>query len=358
MSDSPRGSEAGPPDEEGAGSGVRTFLIADVRGYTHFTQAHGDEAAAQLAGAFASTTRAVAARCGGAVIELRGDEALVVFASARQALRAAVELQEEFAGGSGDAPALPLGVGIGVDAGEAVPLEQGYRGGALNLAARLCANARAGEVLASEGVTHLSGRVQGLEFRDPVWLRVKGLPRPMRAYQVVREGAARVKRRRRPAEVSARRRWTWIAVTGALVAAAAGALVFAAQPVPCPRTRSRVSTPTSAGAIDPGNNRLVDQVRVGAGPGRMADGVPVALGRERLRQHRLAHRPGHRERAGHSGRRRPDRDRGRSGVRLGRVQPAREASSGSIRSSTGQSGAACRSETARAASRSVPVLCG
>ena len=60
MSDSRRGSEARPPDGEDTGSGVRTFLIADVRGYTHFTQAHGDEAAAQLTGAFASTTRAVA----------------------------------------------------------------------------------------------------------------------------------------------------------------------------------------------------------------------------------------------------------------------------------------------------------
>jgi hypothetical protein len=205
------------------------------------------------------------------VIELRGDEALVVFASARQALRAAVELQEEFAGGSGVAPALPLGVGIGVDAGEAVPLEQGYRGGALNLAARLCANARAGEVLASEGVTHLSGRVEGLEFRDPDWLRVKGLPRPMRAYQVVREGAARVKRRRRPAEVSDRRRWTWIAVSSALVAAAAGALAFALGQSDSAHALTRIDA-SSAGAIDPGNNRLVDQVRVGAGPGRMATG--------------------------------------------------------------------------------------
>ena len=32
---------------------IRTFLIADVRGYTVFTQEHGDEAAAALAGKFA-----------------------------------------------------------------------------------------------------------------------------------------------------------------------------------------------------------------------------------------------------------------------------------------------------------------
>ncbi|MGH2447418.1 MAG: hypothetical protein ACRDFS_02265 [Chloroflexota bacterium] len=35
------------------GSEVRTFLIADVRGYTRFTVEHGDEAAAALATRFA-----------------------------------------------------------------------------------------------------------------------------------------------------------------------------------------------------------------------------------------------------------------------------------------------------------------
>jgi class 3 adenylate cyclase len=34
---------------------------------------------------------------------------------------------------------VPLGVGIGLDAGEAVPVGDGYRGAALNFAARLCA---------------------------------------------------------------------------------------------------------------------------------------------------------------------------------------------------------------------------
>ena len=46
-------------------------------------------------------------------------------------------------------PTLPLAVGIGLDAGEAVRVGDGYRGGALNLAARLCSLAGPGEVLAS-----------------------------------------------------------------------------------------------------------------------------------------------------------------------------------------------------------------
>jgi adenylate cyclase len=120
------------------GADVRTFLIADVRGYTRFTQAYGDEKAGKLAARFAALAREVVTAAGGEVIELRGDEALCVFRSARQALRAAVELQTRFRERVDGQPAFPLGIGVGLDSGEAVPIEGGYRGGALNLAARLC----------------------------------------------------------------------------------------------------------------------------------------------------------------------------------------------------------------------------
>ena len=40
-----------------AGGEIRTFLIADVRGYTRFTLEHGDEAAARLASRFAAIAR-------------------------------------------------------------------------------------------------------------------------------------------------------------------------------------------------------------------------------------------------------------------------------------------------------------
>ena len=61
-------------------------------------------------------------------------------------------MQERFVEETLDDPELPLTVGIGLDAGEAVEVEGGYRGGALNLAARLCGQAKAGEILASREV--------------------------------------------------------------------------------------------------------------------------------------------------------------------------------------------------------------
>ena len=54
--------------------------------------------------------------------------------------------------------ALPLGVGIGLDAGEAVPVEGGYRGGTLNLAARLC------------GLAGLFSGMMVTQFRIPAFI--------------------------------------------------------------------------------------------------------------------------------------------------------------------------------------------
>lgn len=174
--------------ERGTQSALLTFLIADVRGYTRFTLERGDEAAARLATQFADICEAVAGAHSGRVVELRGDEALAVFASARDALRAAVSLQAAFAESRESNPSLPLTVGIGLDAGDAIPVKGGYRGGALNLAARLCSIAAGGEILASEGVIHLARKTEGLVFIDRGQVSLKGLTAPVRVLQIAPEG--------------------------------------------------------------------------------------------------------------------------------------------------------------------------
>jgi class 3 adenylate cyclase len=175
-------------DERGSevtsGSAIRTFLIADVRGYTVFTAERGDEAAAELAARFAQVARASVEARGGEVIELRGDEALAVFESARQAIRAAVDLQRRFVDQTVEGPALPLPVGIGLDAGEAVPVDDGFRGGALNLAARLCSLAGPAEILSSREVVHLARKVDGIAYVDRGSVRLKGLADPVNVIRV------------------------------------------------------------------------------------------------------------------------------------------------------------------------------
>ncbi len=180
MAPRPRSAAAGvSADGASAEAELRTFLIADIRGYTTYTTDHGADAAAKLATDFAAIVREVVTAHDGFLLELRGDEALVVFVLARRALRAALELQTRFAA------ELPRGVGIGLDAGEAIPVEGGYRGSALNLAARLCGQAGPGETLASEAVIHLAAKVDGIGYADPRTFRLKGMDEPIRAVHVV-----------------------------------------------------------------------------------------------------------------------------------------------------------------------------
>ena len=201
------GGESTTPETE-----LRTFLIADIRGYTTYTREHGDEAGAALASRFAELVAEVVTPRDGRLLEIRGDEALVMFVSARKALRAAIDLQARFAEAQ-----LPRGVGIGLDAGEAVPVGDGYRGTAINLAARLCAAAHAGETLASEAVIHLAAKVDGIAFVDAHAVKLKGYRQSVRVVVVM--PSDRAKGHRAATEHGTRgpdRRW-YAVVAGAAV---------------------------------------------------------------------------------------------------------------------------------------------
>ena len=77
--------------EDRDGSVIRTFLIADLRGYTTLSDAQGDQAAADVAERFLAIARECVDGHTGTIVEVRGDEVLAVFDSAREALRAALE---------------------------------------------------------------------------------------------------------------------------------------------------------------------------------------------------------------------------------------------------------------------------
>jgi class 3 adenylate cyclase len=172
-------------------SGVRTFLIADIRGYSRYTEECGDEAAAALSKRFEEIVNDDVEAHDGELVEMRGDEALVVFTSARQAIRAAVDLQAQFQEAATDFQ-IPLRVGIGIDSGEAVQLEDGsFRGAALNVAARLCGRASGGEVIISDSTSRLAGRLGGLHYADSGRVRLKNIPDPVHIYKVYSELDAR-----------------------------------------------------------------------------------------------------------------------------------------------------------------------
>jgi class 3 adenylate cyclase len=168
--------------------GVHTFLIADIRGYSRYTDEFGAEAAAGLTARYVELVTEDVETHGGDVVEIRGDEALAVFTSARQAIRCAVALQARFDEEAAIDHDLPLRVGIGLDSGEAVALENGgFRGAALNVAARLCARAHGGEVIVTDATYRLAGRMEGLTFSDRGRVHLKNISDPIHILQVYRE---------------------------------------------------------------------------------------------------------------------------------------------------------------------------
>jgi serine/threonine-protein kinase len=196
-------SEAVRPD---SGATTRGFLFSDLRGYTAFVESHGDAAASALLDVYRRMMRDTIARHGGAEIKTEGDSFYVVFPSASSAVICGLSVVAAAAAHSQADPQHPIRVGIGVNAGEAVAAAEGYVGSAVNIAARVCAQAKAGEVLVTEtvrGLTRTSGR---LNF-TPVGRRtLKGIAEPMPLFHadlagtgpLVAPGASRPVWRRAP----------------------------------------------------------------------------------------------------------------------------------------------------------------
>ncbi|HEY6282645.1 MAG TPA: AAA family ATPase, partial [Nitrososphaerales archaeon] len=171
-------------DGELMAAAIRTFLFVDIRGYTRFTVEHGDAEALQLVEKFGILARRAFAAWHGEMAGSAGDELIAVFGSAREAIVAAIQLQASFAEEAKSNPMLPQ-VGIGLDAGEAVPAGDTYIGAALNLAARLCKLAGPQEVLASESVIHIAGKLEGLKYVERGFTQLKGFQDPVHIFQVV-----------------------------------------------------------------------------------------------------------------------------------------------------------------------------
>jgi adenylate cyclase len=128
--------------------------LRPARGYTAFVERAGDAAAAKLLGSYRGLVRSVIARYDGAEIKTEGDGFCVVFPAASGAVEAGIGIVTAAARAATAERALRVGVGI--HAGETVATDAGLVGGAVNIAARVCGRAQAGEVLVTETVQALT----------------------------------------------------------------------------------------------------------------------------------------------------------------------------------------------------------
>ena len=122
-----------------------------------WVEAHGDHAAAELLHAYRDLVREAVTEFDGAEVRTEGDSFYVAFGAPSAAVACGLRILE-LARQSMAAAGQPIAVGIGVHAGETVDTEDGYIGSAVNVAARICAQAAAGE----SPVSYSSAVDQGL----------------------------------------------------------------------------------------------------------------------------------------------------------------------------------------------------
>ena len=145
---------------------TRTFCFADLSGFTAFTREHGPHEAVTRLGEFRRITRNVAAKRGVRVAKWLGDGVMLVGTEAKPTIAAGAHLIHHFNRRSTD-------VRVGIATGVALLFEgDDYIGEPVNLAAKLCAAAERGEMLAVCDDIDLPDWVQA---DGDVSVRIKGI---------------------------------------------------------------------------------------------------------------------------------------------------------------------------------------
>jgi class 3 adenylate cyclase len=163
-----------------ASSGTAIILFADIVDSTLLTERLGDSAFREKARDLDGALRTIIRDNGGTPIEgkLLGDGVLATFASASQAIRAALAC-----GKAGEDGGLPLHLGL--HAGDVIREDNNVFGGAVNVAARISGLSEAGEVLVSDIVRGLARTSAGVSFEDRGEQELKGVGEAVRVWAVI-----------------------------------------------------------------------------------------------------------------------------------------------------------------------------
>jgi TolB-like protein/class 3 adenylate cyclase/Flp pilus assembly protein TadD len=164
---------------------LAAILAADVAGYSRLIGVDEEGTLGRLRSIRAEVIDPVIAASRGRLVKTTGDGFLAEFASVVDALRCAVDAQQEIAGRNvGIAEAERIELRIGIHQGDIVVEDGDIFGDGVNVAARL-------EALAEPGGICLSARVQedtagrlDLAFTDMGEQSLKNIARPIRVYRI------------------------------------------------------------------------------------------------------------------------------------------------------------------------------
>jgi class 3 adenylate cyclase len=173
----------GPPPAGSPASAVHTILFTDMESSTALTQRLGDAKAQELVRAHNTIVREALEAHRGSEIKHTGDGIMASFASASGALECAVAIQQGVAARAEEQPEMPLGVRIGLNAGEPVAEEDDLFGASVQLARRVCDHAEPGQIVVADVVRQLATG-KGFLFSDLGDTALRGFEEPVRLYEV------------------------------------------------------------------------------------------------------------------------------------------------------------------------------
>ncbi len=179
-------SDAPTPARAAAAQGLVTILFTDIEGSTALTQRLGDAKAQELVRAHNAIVREALETHGGSEIKHTGDGIMASFPSVWRALESGVVIQRAVDERSRDPQlAAPdqFRVRVGLNAGEPIAEDEDLFGTAVQLAARVCAQADPDQILASNVVQELAAG-KGFAFTDQGETTLKGFDKPLRLHEV------------------------------------------------------------------------------------------------------------------------------------------------------------------------------
>ncbi len=163
------------------GSGVVTILFTDLVGSTELLARAGDEEAQRIFRAHHDLLAAAATAHGGEEVKWLGDGLMVAFASAADAVRCAIAMQQD---GRRPVHGEHLAIRVGLNAGETLKDASDYFGLPVVVARRLCDRAEVGQILCADVVAGLLMGRPDFGFSELGKLELKGVPQAVSAFAV------------------------------------------------------------------------------------------------------------------------------------------------------------------------------
>ena len=158
----------------------RSFGFVDVSGFTALTELEGDERAVDVLTAFRSLLRDICARRGVRIAKWLGDGVMLVCVNTRPLMETILELHYVV----GEVGAVEtVSIRSGITCGEVILMEgDDYIGHCVNVAARLCDLASAGEALAAPAV--VSSLPSWGEVMSETHVALRGVEKPVPASSI------------------------------------------------------------------------------------------------------------------------------------------------------------------------------